>query len=191
MRRVLAFLARWPVTFALVFFAAGYLLFTPGAEEREAQEESFGKLKDEYVSKKRQAANLDVLRTQLIEVERQLGEYMAELPDSYDLEFKHIRASAARRQVRIEEMRPAKEQKREFYAMLPVQVRITGRFHDLGAFLADLGRAPGSPHLWNWVLQPSGAGQVKLEGWLWTHRYLSDEEVAAQRKNPSAKGGGA
>jgi type IV pilus assembly protein PilO len=184
-------MVRWPVTFVLVFFLAGYLLIEPWTDEREALWTSFGVLKWDYVLKKQQVANLEALRYQLVEVERQLEAYKGELPDTYDLELKHIRAAAARRRVRIEEVRQGVEVKREFYAVLPVHVRITGRFHDLGAFLAEFRGAPGCPYLWNWVLQPSGAGQLKLEGWLQTHRYLTDEEVAAQRKKPAAKGGGA
>lgn len=179
---------RWVVPFLVVFFAAVELFLEPKFDEFYEETETRTRLMEEYVNKKRQAENLDALRAQLLEVGRLNAQLTSVLPDKFDPNFEHLHDASRRRSLRVEEARLADEQRREFYSRLPMRIKVSGRFHELAAFAADLERAPGCLVLQDLSLDPSPTpGQVTMHGWVVAHRYLTDEEIAAQRKK-AAKG---
>lgn len=181
---------RWLAPFVAVFLAAYLFVLGPRLEEIEELRDSVARLKEEYVSKKRQAVNLDLLRDQLRQAEALLGKLLTALPTRFDRGFTHLLAAASSRGVRVEELRLEGEINRDFYAQLAVRIKARGRFHDLGAFAADLALAPGSLLLQEISLDPSPTpGQVTMQATVRTFRYLDDDEVAAQRKRAMAAKG--
>jgi len=184
-------LVRWIGIFVLVQAVAYFAVFQAQLEEIDELEVSISRLKDEYLSKKKQAVNLDLYREQLREADAVFGKLLTALPNRIHREFGDVLRAARRRGVRIEELRPdADERTREFYAELGAQLKVSGRFHDLGRFAADLAGAPGSLLLQDLSLDASPVpGLVSMSATLRTFRYMDDEEVAAQRKRARAAKG--
>jgi type IV pilus assembly protein PilO len=170
---------------------AGYVLDTQSQLEdidRGAQEEA--KLKEEYVNKKRQAINLDLHRQQLREIDTQFGALLRQLPNKSQMDalLVDINQAGLGRGLQFELFRPAtSETTREFYAELPIQLRVVGNYHDIGAFASDVGRLSRIVTLNDVSIETSKDGNLTMDATARTFRYLDEEEIAAQRK--SQKGG--
>ncbi len=142
------------------------------------------KLKDEYVSKKRQTINLSLYEQQLNEIDRSFGALLKQLPNKAEVEslLVEINQSGLGRGLSFELFKPGQEALKEFYAELPVSVRLTGNYHDLGAFAEDIGRLPRIVTLNNIAIAPQKDGSLSMEAIAKTFRYLDEEEVAKQKK---------
>ncbi|MGH8764804.1 MAG: type 4a pilus biogenesis protein PilO [Burkholderiales bacterium] len=153
-----------------------------------AQEET---LKKDYLAKKTQAINLDLHKQQLREIDTQFGALLKQLPNKAQMDalLVDINQAGLSRGLQFELFRPApKEAAREFYAELPIQVRVTGTYHDMGGFAADIGQLPRIVTLNDVQLAASKDGNLSMDVTARTFRYLDDDEVAAQRKAASKKG---
>ncbi len=156
--------------------------------DRGAQEEA--KLKLEYVDKKRQAINLDLYRQQLREIDTQFGALLRQLPNKSQMDalLVDINQAGLGRGLQFELFKPAtSETMREFYAELPIQLRVIGNYHDIGAFASDVGRLSRIVTLNNVDIETTKDGTLSMDATARTFRYLDDEEIAAQRK--TQKGG--
>ncbi len=172
---------------------AGYFADTQGQIEeldRGVQEET--KLKQEYVDKKKRAINLDLYRQQLREIDTQFGALLRQLPNKSQMDalLVDINQAGLGRGLAFDLFRPAAgESAREFYAELPIQVRVTGTYHDMGAFASDVGQLSRIVTLNDVAIQAGRDGSLTMDATARTFRYLDDEEVAAQRRAASKKGG--
>ena len=143
------------------------------------------KLKDEFVAKKTQAANLDLYTQQLNEIDRSFGALLKQLPNKSEIEALLIEVNQAGlgRGLQFELFRPGQEIVKDFYAELPISVKINGAYHDFGAFAADIARLPRIVTLNNIAITPTSAsGGLSLDATTKTFRYLDDEEIARQKK---------
>jgi len=142
------------------------------------------KLKDEYVSKRRQTINLSLYEQQLNEIDRSFGALLKQLPNKAEVEslLVEINQSGLGRGLSFELFKPGQEALKEFYAELPVSVKLTGNYHDLGAFAEDIGRLPRIVTLNNIAIAPQKDGSLSMEAIAKTFRYLDEEEVAKQKK---------
>jgi type IV pilus assembly protein PilO len=84
--------------------------------------------------------------------------------------------------LQFELFKPGVETMKDFYAELPIQIRIIGSYHDLGAFAADIAKLPRIVSLTDVFIEVQKDQQTKLEGTALTYRYLDEEEVAKQKK---------
>ena len=174
--------------FVVVFGGIFLLVLVPRLETHVDQKEALARLQDQYIFQKWQLLQLDDLRVQLRELEAVLDRLSAMLPMTFDGDAAHVAEAARHTRVRVESSLPSRETKREFYSMRGMRIRASGRFHDLGAFAAELGRAPGCLRLQDIDLRrSSAAGQVTMEAVVWVHRYLDDAEVAEQRKDAARR----
>ena len=147
-----------------------------------AQEEV---LKKDYLAKKTQAINLDLHRQQLREIDTQFGALLKQLPNKSQMDalLVDINQSGLSRGLQFELFRPAAtEAAREFYSELPISVRVTGTYHDMGAFAADVGQLPRIVTLNDLTIEAGKDGNLTMDATARTFRYLDDGEVAAQRK---------
>lgn len=147
-------------------------------------------LKDQFLQKKRQAVNLDLYTQQLAEIDRSFGALLKQLPNKSEIEALLIEVNQAGlgRGLQFELFRPSGEQIKDFYAELPVTVRINGPYHDIGAFAADIGKLPRIVTLNGIAMTPvKGGGGLTLDATVKTFRYL-DETEAAQQKKSEKKG---
>jgi type IV pilus assembly protein PilO len=149
------------------------------------------KLKDEYVAKEQQAVNLDLYRQQLREIDSSFGALLKQLPNRSQMDalLVDINQAGLGRGLQFDLFKPAPaETKREFYAELPVTLRITGSYHDMGQFASDIGQLSRIVTLNDIGLTSGGKnGALVMDVTAKTFRYLDDDEVAAQ--NRAAKGG--
>jgi len=151
------------------------------ALERARLEEA--SLKDTYLIKKASAVNLDALRLQLAEIQKSLGALLKQLPDKSELDalLVDINRAGLGRGLQFELFKPAaNETIREFYAELPVSVRVTGSYHDIGAFASDVAQLPRIVTLHDIEIIPGKERQLMLNAVAKTFRYLDDEEIASQ-----------
>jgi type IV pilus assembly protein PilO len=171
---------------------AGFFIFNqPQIEELEAGQAKEVKLKEEYVNKKKQAINLDLHRQQLREIDTQFGALLKQLPDKSQMDalLVDINQAGLGRGLQFELFKPAGgEIRREFYAELPIQVKVTGNYHDMGAFASDVGQLSRIVTLNNVAISAGGDGNLTMDATARTFRYLDDAEIAAQRKAAVKKG---
>src|SRR3954453_10824237 len=162
---------------------AGFFADTQGQiEELEkgAAEEVRGK--DEYLDKKKQAVNLDLHRQQLREIDTQFGALLRQLPNRSQMDalLVDINQAGLGRGLQFELFRPAPgEITREFYSERPITLKVTGSYHDMGAFASDVGQLPRIVTL-NDVAITAGSGKdaavLTMDVTARTFRYLDDEE---------------
>jgi len=153
-------------------------------EELEAGRAQEAKLKQEYVDKKKQAVNLDLLENQKREIETSFGALLKQLPNKSQMEalLVDINQAGLGRGLQFELFRPAQsETVRDFYAELPINVKVTGNYHDMGAFASDIGQLPRIVTLNDINLNVGKDGTLTMDTIAKTFRYLDEEEVATQR----------
>ena len=153
------------------------------------------KFKEEFLNKKRQAVNLDLHIQQLNEIDRSFGALLKQLPNKSEVEalLIEINQSGMGRGLQFELFKPGQEIGKEFYAELPISVRLTGNYHDFGAFAGDIGRLSRIVTLNNLSINVNSQakdGSLVLDAVTKTFRYLDEEELARQKKAAADKKGG-
>lgn len=169
---------------AAILVVAYFLDWQGQLEQLEAGRQQEEKLKQEYVDKKKQAVNIDLLRAQLREIETSFGALLKQLPNRSQMEalLVDINQAGLGRGLQFELFRPAQnETVRDFYAELPIAVKVTGNYHDMGAFASDIGQLPRIVTLNDINLNVGKDGTLTMDTVAKTFRYLDEEEVAAQR----------
>jgi type IV pilus assembly protein PilO len=169
---------------------AGFFLVTQGQlEQLEAGRAQEVKLKDDYLNKKRLAVNLDLYKQQLREIDTQFGALLKQLPNRSQMDalLVDINQAGLGRGLQFDLFKPAaSETSREFYNELPIQVKVTGTYHDMGAFASDVGQLSRIVTLNEVSVEAQKDGILAMETVARTFRYLDEEEVAAQRKQKAA-----
>ena len=165
---------------------AGFFAINQGQiEELEQGQQKEAKLKEEYVGKKKQSINLDLHRQQLREIDTQFGALLKQLPNKSQMDalLVDINQAGLGRGLQFELFKPAAaEMRRDFYAELPIDVNVTGTYHDMGAFASDVGQLSRIVTL-NDVNDHRGKdGNLTMDAIARTFRYLDDDEIAEQRK---------
>ena len=141
------------------------------------------KLKEQYSQKKAKAINFDLYVQQLQEVEQSFGALVKQLPNRAEIDalLTDINQAGLGRGLTFELFKPATQEKMaDFYAELPINIKITGNYHDMGAFASDVAQLPRIVTL-NDVAIANDKGTLTFEAVAKTFRYLDEEEIAKQR----------
>ena len=152
------------------------------ALDRAQQEEA--RLKEQYTEKKAKAVNFDLYVQQLKEIEQSFGALLKQLPNKSEMDalLTDINQAGLGRGLQFELFKPApQERMADFYAELPISVRISGNYHDMGAFASDIAQLPRIVTLQDLAIA-NDKGTLVLDGIATTYRYLDEEEIARQRK---------
>ncbi len=169
---------------------AGYfLVWQEQIEAIERGRADEAKAKEDYLNKKRQAVNLDLHRQQLREIDTQFGALLKQLPNKAQMDalLVDINQAGLGRGLLFELFKPAAaESAKEFYAELPIQVKVIGTYHDMGAFASDVGQLSRIVTLNDVSIEAGKDGILTMDATARTFRYLDDEEIAAQRKAAAA-----
>lgn len=181
--------------FLALLVAGWWFLWDDQLVALDARQKDELKLKEEYVAKKTQAVNLDLYVQQLNEIDRSFGALLKQLPNKAEVEslLIEINQSGMGRGLQFELFRPGQEISRDFYAELPISVRLTGSYHDFGAFAGDIGRLSRIVTLNNLSITTNPQakdGSLVMDAVTKTFRYLDDEELAAKKKAAQAAKGG-
>ena len=174
--------------FALILFAGWWFWWNEQLDTLAQRQQNELKLKEDFVAKKTQAVNLDLYVQQLNEIDRSFGALLKQLPNKSEVEslLVEINQSGMGRGLQFELFKPGPEVVKDFYAELPINVRLTGSYHDFGAFAGDVGRLSRIVTLNNVSIVANKDGALVLDAVTKTFRYLDEEELAAKRKAEQA-----
>jgi type IV pilus assembly protein PilO len=171
----------------------GYFFVWAGQmEELEKGQGQEVTLKKEYLDKKTQAINLDLHKQQLREIDTQFGALLKQLPNKAQMDalLVDINQAGLSRGLQFELFKPAgAESAKEFYAELPITLKLIGTYHDMGGFAADIGQLPRIVTLNDVAIEAGKDGNLTMDVTARTFRYLDEDELAAQRKASAKKGG--
>jgi type IV pilus assembly protein PilO len=159
-------------------------------EELVAETAKEQQLRETYKQKLVQAVNLDALRKQLEQVQQYVTQLEKQLPSKAEMDalLSDINQAGLGRSLQFELFRPGQVAVREYYAELPITIRVTGSYHDIGLFAGDIANLSRIVTLNNLSLTPiaNREGYLAMDGVAKTFRYLDPEEVAAQQKAKGA-----
>ena len=170
----------------LIVFAGYWFDWRNQLEELAQARNKEQELRTSFLDKQKQAVNLEAYRKQLAEIEESFGEMLKQLPNKSEMEalLTDINQAGLGRGLQFELFRPAqKESMSEFYAELPITIKLTGKYHDIGAFASDVSQLSRIVTLNDIALAPNKEGDVVLDAVAKTFRYLDEAEIAAQRKS--------
>jgi type IV pilus assembly protein PilO len=173
----------------LAVLAAGWMLLLTdafGALDSERAREP--ELKADYRTKLAQAVNLGELRKQKLQVQEYVTQLEKQLPGKAEMDalLSDINQAGLGRGLLFELFRPGQVEVKDYYAELPIAIRVAGRYHDIGSFTADVANLSRIVTLHNLSIAPSSAkdanSMLAMEATARTYRYLDPTEVAEQRK---------
>jgi type IV pilus assembly protein PilO len=161
-------------------------------EELDTLRQNEIKLKEQYRAKLQQSINLDELRRQKEQVNQYVITLEKQLPSKAEMDalLSDINQAGIGRGLQFELFRPGQVNLREYYAELPISVKVSGRYHDLGAFASDIANLPRIVTLNNLNIQSSKDLTLTLDATAKTFRYFDEDEMAAQRKAREASKAG-
>jgi type IV pilus assembly protein PilO len=183
----------WPMVprvalwlFVIAAFAVGgwFTLWSGQKDQLEQLQAEEVKLKDEFRGKLQQAINLDELRKQREQVSQFVLTLEKQLPSKSEMDalLSDINQAGVGRGLDFELFRPGQTNVKEYYAELPIAVKLGGKYHDLGAFASDIANLPRIVTLNNLSISTGRTGTLTLDATAKTYRYLDPEEIASQRK---------
>ncbi|RTL33926.1 MAG: pilus assembly protein PilO [Burkholderiales bacterium] len=191
--KLLSFIVAGLVIVALGWFA----LLSSQDDQLQAERDKEPRLKEEYRSKVAQAVNLGELRKQRIQVEEYVKQLEKQLPGKAEMDalLSDINQAGLGRGLEFDLFRPGQVTVKDYYAELPISIRVTGRYHDIGAFTADIANLSRIVTLHNLVIAGVNAkdqgqqGNLYMEATARTYRYLDQSELDAMRAEKAKKKG--
>lgn len=175
----------------VVVVALWFVWLSSSEDELTAEAATEIKLREDFSKKLTQAASLDALKKQREQVQQYVTQIEKQLPSKAEMDalLSDINQAGIGRSLQFELFRPGQVVVKEYYAELPIAVRVTGRYHDMGAFAADIANLSRIVTLNNLTLTPAKEGTLTMDTTAKTFRYLDNDEVALQRKTAApAKG---
>lgn len=174
-----------------IIFASYWFDWQHQIEQIKAEEQKEEKLRATFIDKKKLAIDLPLYKKRLDDIEQQFGTLLKQLPGKSEMDalLIDINQAGLGRGLQFELFRPASgETRRDFYAELPITIRVTGSYHDIGAFASDIGKLSRIVTLNDIALTTAKDGLV-MDATAKTFRYLDEAELAAQRKAAKPKPG--
>jgi type IV pilus assembly protein PilO len=173
-----------------IVVALWFVWISGSADELEIERKKEVALREDYSKKLAQAVNLEVLKKQREQVQQYVTQLEKQLPSKAEMDalLSDINQAGLGRSLSFELFRPGSVSVKEYYAELPIALRVAGRFHDIGAFASDVANLSRIVTLNNIAVAPAKDGSLTFDATAKTFRYLDGDEVAAQRKaTPGAK----
>lgn len=184
-------LVAWFVVAAVVVFIGWTTLLSTAHDELDAEIAKEPALKDDYRNKLGQAVNLSELRKQKLQVEEYVTQLEKQLPGKAEMDalLSDINQAGLGRGLQFELFRPGQSVVKDYYAELPIALRVSGRYHDVGSFAADIANLSRIVTLHNLAIERnrSGGDVLVMEATARTYRYLDATELDAIRKTNAAK----
>ena len=167
-----------------------FLWLNTSEAELVAEQAKEVKLREEYKVKLGKAVNLEALKKQREQVQQYVTQLEKQLPSKAEMDalLSDINQAGLGRSLQFDLFRPGQVAVRDYYAELPIAVRVTGRYHDIGAFASDIANLSRIVTLNNLLIVPAKDGALAMDATAKTFRYLDTDEVAAQRKAAAPQG---
>jgi type IV pilus assembly protein PilO len=196
---------RWPLSIrvivaSFVFVVASFLfgmvlIYNTQMDEYEQVQTEQDQLWAEFEQKQHQAANFAAYRAQLKDMERSFGAMLRQLPGRTEVPNLLVDISQTGNGAGLDEklFQPGAELKQDFYAELPIKIRLTGSYHEFGNFVSGIAALPRIVTLHDIQIQPelqksAGTDQLVLDLTAKTYRYLEDDEMSPDSKKGKRKG---
>ena len=166
-----------------------YFWLSDSQLELEAEQAKEVKLRADYQVKLAKAVNLEVLKKQREQVLQYVTQLEKQLPSKAEMDalLSDINQAGLGRSLQFELFRPGQVFVRDYYAELPIALRVSGRYHDMGSFASDIANLSRIVTLNNLTITPRPDGSLQMEATARTFRYLDPTEVASQRNAAGAK----
>jgi type IV pilus assembly protein PilO len=172
------------ILFAAVLAGGWYLLWSGSLKELDAARLEEQGLRDGYATRKTQAYHYDAYKRRLADVEQSLSSMLRQLPNRSEMDalLTDINQAGVGHGLEFELFRPGSETLSDFYATLPVAIKVSGNYNDIAGFVSDLGKLPRIVTLHDISLLPGKEGVLNMEARIQTYRYLDENEMAAAKK---------
>jgi len=185
-------LASWLAMVAAVVVACWFALLSSTTDELEAERAREPALKKDYVSKLGQAVNLSELRKQKLQVQEYVTQLEKQLPGKAEMDalLSDINQAGLGRGLQFELFRPGQVEVKDYYAELPIAIKVSGRYNDMGSFAADVANLSRIVTLHDLAIVPvakDNSGNLSMQATARTYRYLDATEVADQKKAAAEK----
>ena len=188
----------WPLLPRVIILSGLFMVLLASAwwfgwnsqfDELDTKAQQEVSLKEEWLGKKKQAINLEEYRKQLVEIDRSFGALLKQLPNKAEMDAMliDINQAGVGRGLQFELFKPGSEAVKDFYAELPITIKLLGNYHDLGAFTGDIARLSRIVTLNDIDIAADKGGTLAMTTVVKTFRYLDDAEVAKQKKAAQAK----
>jgi type IV pilus assembly protein PilO len=180
--------ATWLLAAAAIVVIGWFALLGSETEALDALRQTEPTLKTTYKDRLGQAVNLSEYRKQKLQVQEYVTQLEKQLPGKAEMDalLSDINQAGLGRGLQFELFRPGQQQIKDYYAELPIGIRVTGRYHDVGSFAADVANLSRIVTLQNLTIVPvgsSGTGStLAMDATARTYRYLDTAEIAAQRR---------
>lgn len=192
-------LASWLTVVLLMLVLGWFLLLSSANDDLEAERAREPALKQDFRVKVAQAVNLDALRTQKSQVQEYVSQLEKQLPGRAEVDklLTDINQAGIGRGLQFELFRPGQVIVKDYYAELPIAIRVSGRYHDIGSFAADIASLSRIVTLNNMNLasanrdSSSSGGALAMEATARTYRYLDQGEIDDMKKSAAAAKAGA
>lgn len=174
---------------ALVVVVGLWFAWLSGSQESlQIEQEKELKLREDFKTKLSKAVNLDVLKKQREQVQQYVTQLEKQLPSKSEMDalLSDINQAGLGRSLQFDLFRPGQVAVKEYYAELPITLKVSGRYHDIGSFASDIANLSRIVTLNNLSINPRPDGTLLMDATAKTFRYLDTDEVAAQR-NASSK----
>lgn len=179
----------------LLLVGAGYwFLWQPALEELSQAKAKEVQLREVFLAKKKEAVNLPAYRQQMVDIERTFGALLRQLPNKSQMDglLTDINQAGLERGLEFELFKPGQEKAAEFYAEMPISIKVTGGYYDLGAFAYGISRLSRIVTLNDLKIVPIAGkdgkeGQLSIEAVAKTFRYLDASEIAPKPKEKKGR----
>ena len=171
------------IIFAAIVIAGALLIWQDQWESLTKAKAEEGQLKETFLTKKRQAINLDLIKKQLTETQESFGALLKQLPSKSEMDalLTDINQAGLGRGLQFDLFRPGAETLNGAFAEQPITIKVTGNYDDLGKFSSDIAILPRIVTLNDIAITPIGNG-LSMDATAKTFRYLDESEAAAQKK---------
>ncbi len=175
------------VLFIIVVGLGYWFLWSPQIDEFAQAESKEQELRQVFLAKKGQAIKIEAYKQQMLDIEKTFGALLKQLPDKSQMDglLTDINQAGLGRGLEFELFKPGQETIADFYAEMPIQIKIKGNYHDVGAFATDISKLSRIVTLNDMVIAPLNKdtkdGPLTLEAVAKTYRYLDSSEIAAKK----------
>lgn len=184
--------AGWPrsvkiaaaVLICIAILGAGYwFIIKDQLAELEKAERTEVALREEFSNKKALAVNLEAYKQQMIEMQERFGVMLRQLPNKTEVPelLIDITQTGLGRGLQFDLFQPRNKRVADFYAELPVNIRVRGTYHQLGQFVSDVAALPRIVTIDDLVLSPSSGEILTMSAVAKTYHYLDEDQIAARQ----------
>ena len=176
------------VLFLAILAGGWYLVWSDAIKSLDAARAEEQALRTSFTVKKGQVFHYEAYKRRLAEVEQSLAAMLRQLPDRSQMDalLADINQVGVGRGLDFNLFRPGAETLADFYATLPVAIKVSGTYHDIGGFVSDLAQMPRIVTLHDVALAPEREGLLTMDARVQTYRYLDENELAAVRRQKKA-----